>query len=75
MSRIVVEVGDEQLEQLVIDELKLALELNLVMDYDEGGEPMGRDEILIASLDNVLKYFMTHSDYEEYMSQFKDKEQ
>ena len=62
-----VEIPCEMIDQIVVDELKDALERNLVLDRDEGGCYLEPDYELITSLKVVLRYFMPRSEHEPYL--------
>ena len=65
MSPYFFQIDHAQSEHIVIEELKLAVYLNLEPNIDEGGYMVPLDWELINSLLHVLKYFMTVPEYEE----------
>lgn len=69
-----VELTSDQIDQLIIDELKLAIQLNLSPDKDESGHYLGIDEALLASLKVVLSYYMPPSEYKEYIREIEIQE-
>lgn len=62
-----IELVDEQIEQIVIDELKNSIRLNLVPDKDLDGNLVDLDQEMIDALKMVLSYFMPTKEYEQYI--------
>lgn len=58
----------EQTDHIVIEELKSAIEMNLVENTDESGVGLGFDDDLLAALNTVLAYIMPQSEYEAYFA-------
>lgn len=56
----------EQIDKIVVDDLKLAINLNLAPRRDEGGEFLDIDEDLVDAIMTVLSYYMTASEFTEY---------
>jgi hypothetical protein len=61
-----IEMTFDQIDAIVIDELKEAYELNLQIDRDEGGQALEPDWELLASIEKVLSYFMPVAEYERW---------
>lgn len=68
-------MSDDQVDQIIIDELKGALDRNLRIDRDEGGFAIEPDHELIESIKNVLRYFMVPSEIEAYMELVAGRQQ
>ena len=62
-----VEIPYEMIDQIVVDELKDALERSLVLDTDEGGSYMEPDYELIKAIKVVLRFFMPYNEHEPYL--------
>lgn len=56
----------DQIDAIVIEELKLAIDLNLILDKDEGGAYIDPDWTLIEALEKALEYYMPHSEFDVY---------
>ena len=65
-----VEIPYEMIDQIVVDELKDALERSLVLDKDEGGSYMEPNYELIKALKVVLRHFMPYHEHEPYLREF-----
>lgn len=59
-------LSDNEIDEIVVDELKLAYGMNKEHDMDEGGWPIPVDKKLLDSIEVVLKYFTTPDDFEEW---------
>lgn len=57
----------DQADEVVVQELKLSLELLLKLDNDEDGNYLEPDLELIAAIKTTLAYFMPHHEMEEYL--------
>jgi hypothetical protein len=61
-----VEIPWEMIDQIVVDELKQGLEMNLV--YANLEEDRNEyDSELVSAIKKVMTYYMTKSDYDDYM--------
>lgn len=69
-NKKLIEIPYEMIDQIVVDELKDALERSLVMDKDEGGSYMEPDYELIKALKVVLRFFMPYNEHEPYLREF-----
>jgi hypothetical protein len=58
----------DTIDRIVCDELIDAYERNLIEDTDEGGFLLERDERLLAALERCMEYFMSASEFKEFMS-------
>lgn len=56
----------DQVDAVVIEELKDAHERNLTLDRDEGGVYLDPDWELLNAIEKVLEYFMPHSEFEHW---------
>jgi hypothetical protein len=65
---------DDQLDAIVIAELKDALELNIRYDTDEGGYRIDPDRDLVNALKVVLAYYMPPFDASSYIASVETKE-
>ena len=59
-----IEMTWEQIDAIVINELKDAHERNLYLDRDEGGNLIDPDWALLEALEKVLGYFMPYDEYQ-----------
>lgn len=55
---------DDQIDNLIIEELRDAHERNLTLDKDEGGSYMDPDWELLKALETVLEYYTPRVDHE-----------
>ena len=62
-----IEIPFEMIDQIVVDEIKQALEMNVELQRDEGGTLIEPDVELIDALRVCLRYFAAHSDYEPFL--------
>lgn len=62
-----VEIPYDMIDQIVVDELKDALERSLVLDKDEGGFYLEPDYELIKAIKVVLRFFMPYNEHEPYL--------
>lgn len=60
------QMTDDQVDQLIVDELKDAWERNLELNRDEGGCYMDPDWNLIEALETVIGYFMPLSEFDRW---------
>ena len=58
--------SSDQIDTIVINELRDAIDRNLILERDEGGYYMEPDAKLIESFMAVLKYYMPVYMYEVY---------
>ena len=58
----------DQVDEIVIQELKDALEMNLCSNKDEGGYEIPSDEETVEAIKKVLEYFMPSIEYQTYIS-------
>ena len=61
-----IELVYEQIEAILIEELQEAYRMNMHSERDEGGFDLGLDGDLLKSLDTVLEYFMSPSEYRKW---------
>lgn len=67
MNKKTVDIPYEMIDDIVVDEIKCALEMCMQLDRDEGGALIEPDRELIDALKVVLKYFAPQSVYEPYL--------
>ena len=65
--RVEVDIDDEQCECIAVQELKLAIELNMSPTEYQGECPNEPDWELLEALKIVLKYFSTPSDKDYFV--------
>jgi len=65
--RKLVEIPYEMIDQIVVDEIKQALEMATTINRDEGGQICEPDLELIDALKVTLRYFAAHSEYEPFL--------
>lgn len=63
---IQIELVPEQLDAIIIQELKSAHEMNMQFDRDEGGTVMEPDWELLGALEQVLAYYMPPKEFERW---------
>lgn len=68
-----VEMTLDQIDAIIIEELKEAHELNLRLNTDEGGQYIEPDHELLSSIEKVLEYYMSPTEYEKWYRQLTDK--
>jgi hypothetical protein len=56
----------EQVEQIVLQDLKKCLELELNISTDEGGHPLEVDLELVQALITVIKYYLPYNQMKEF---------
>lgn len=62
-----IDIPVEMIDNIVIDELKEALVLNVTLHRDEGGALVDADHELISALKLVLRYFAPVSEYDPFL--------
>lgn len=56
----------EQVEQIVLQDLKKCLELEINISTDEGGNPLEVDLDLVQALITVIKYYLPYEQIKEF---------
>lgn len=67
MQRLAIELTDEQVEAIVVEDLKYSLELQFSLNKDEGGQYLDIDQEIVDALKVVLRYYMIPKEAEEYL--------
>lgn len=62
-----IEIPYEMIDQIIIDEVKQALQMATTIERDEGGQICEPDFELISALKVVLRYFAPHTEYEPFL--------
>ena len=60
------EMTYDQVDVIVIHELKEAYRMNSYVDHDEGGFEMGLNVELLDAIDKLLEYFMSPGEYAKW---------
>lgn len=68
-----IELECEQIDAIVVGELKHAYEINLKCTKDEGGFDIDPDGELANALKVVLQYFMSKYDYDDWIEQYESR--
>jgi hypothetical protein len=63
------EVEWEQVDAIIIKDLKEAHRINSKPDRDESGEELDVDFELLKALESVLAYYMPASEYKEWIGE------
>jgi hypothetical protein len=74
MTQVNIPLTEDQVDNIVINELKDALDMQLNLDTDEGGEYLEPDYQLIDAIKTVLSYYMFPSEAEKFMKEFALRE-
>ena len=70
-----INVTDDQIEQIIVDDLKQSLEMNIgSLEKDEDGSYLEPDYELVEAIKTVLKYYMPLRDVSEYLDAIEVKE-
>ncbi len=69
-----IELIYDQIEAIIVEDLKEAYEMNMVSERDEGGFDLGIDGDLLQSLDTVLQYYMAPSEYRKWKESVTPKD-
>ena len=69
-----IELLQEQIEAIIVEDLKEAYEMNMHSERDEGGFILGLDGDLLQSLDTVLQYYMAPSEYRKWKESVTPKD-
>ena len=68
-----IEMTLDQIDAIIIEELKEAHELNWRQDTDEGGQYIEPDHELLTSIEKVLEYYMSPTEYMKWYCQLTVK--
>jgi len=69
-----IEMTYDQVESIVVQELQTAIEMCLLnMSEDSSLEEDINDHDLLNHLLHVLQYFTTHSDFQKFIQEVKDR--
>ena len=68
-----IDINEDQVDRIVIDDLKDAINSQLDLDKDEGGEYLDPDYKLINAIKVVLDYYMSYVERKEFFQELEQR--